>query len=87
MEENLRRQLEQNEKEMEAIKLGYEQRLVEALAKVSHTTQKKLITKAKKKCFFHKKLNIFLKFSVLRMGKQKIESFYILSHKKSFYRK
>lgn len=35
MEENLRRQLEQNEKEMEAIKLGYEQRLVEALAKVS----------------------------------------------------
>lgn len=34
MEENVKKQIEQNEKEMEQMKQTYEQRLAEALAKV-----------------------------------------------------
>jgi hypothetical protein len=37
MEENARKQIEQNEREMESMKQTYEQKLAEALSKVIHT--------------------------------------------------
>lgn len=47
LEEMLRKQIEQNETEIEALKLSYEQRLVEALAKAKEINKNDTIEKSK----------------------------------------
>jgi kinesin family protein 1 len=47
LEENLKRQLEQNEKEIDSMKQGYEQKLAEALAKAKENDRSKANEKAK----------------------------------------